>query len=52
MNLGRFKDSILYKIFERIDKNNDGWITYEEYMDWAKNFLAMVRLENSEFLAS
>jgi|688.fasta_scaffold275624_1 Ca2+-binding EF-hand superfamily protein len=52
MNLGRFKDSILYKIFERIDKNNDGWITYKEYMDWAKRFLAMVCLDSSEFLAS
>lgn len=51
LNLGRFKNSILFKIFEKIDKNHDGWISYEEYMDWVIKFLAVGSLRNGEFMA-
>ena len=47
--LDKFKQAILYKIFAKIDKNNDGLITFEEYLDWVKRFLAVVRYIGDEF---
>jgi hypothetical protein len=40
LNLNNFKDSILHKIFAKIDKNHDGLISYDDYLDWVKRFLA------------
>lgn len=40
LKLDNFKNSILEKIFARIDKNQDGLISYEDYLDWVKRFLA------------
>lgn len=47
--LDKFKKVILYKIFAKIDKNNDGLITFEEYLDWVKRFLAVLRYFGDEF---
>lgn len=44
-----YKRSILEKIFQKIDKNHDGWITYEEYLDWIKRFLAVLKYYGDEF---
>ncbi len=32
------------KLFGTVDINNDGTITYEEYMLWVKNYLAVTDL--------
>lgn len=49
LKLGGFKDSILAKIFAKIDKNNDGLISYEEYLDWVRRFLAVEEYYGDEF---
>jgi Ca2+-binding EF-hand superfamily protein len=50
--LDKFKQVILYKIFGKIDKNNDGLITFEEYLNWVKLFLAVFRYFGDEFYAT
>lgn len=49
MKLDNFKNSILEKIFARIDKNHDGLISYEDYLDWVKRFLADPNYSGDEF---
>jgi len=49
LKLSQFKNSILYKIFNKIDKNQDGWITYDEYLDWVSRFLAVLDYYGDEF---
>lgn len=49
LKLDSFKDSILEKIFARIDKNHDGLISYEDYLDWVKRFLAVPHYYGDEF---
>jgi len=49
IKLGAFKNSILWKIFAKIDKNNDGLISYDEYLDWVKRFLAVLNYYGDEF---
>ena len=49
LKLGQFKNSILFKIFAKIDKNQDGFITYDEYLDWVKRFLAVLNYYGDEF---
>ena len=44
-----YKRSILEKIFQKIDKNHDGLINYEEYLDWIKRFLAVLKYFGDEF---
>jgi len=41
LNVERVTDRLLWKFFEKIDTNKDGLISYSEYMDWIKNFLAV-----------
>lgn len=48
-SLLRFKKAILYRIFEKIDKNHDGLISFEEYLDWVKRFLAVLKYFGDEF---
>ena len=47
--LQKFRKSILYKIFSKIDKNQDGLITFEEYLDWVRRFLAVLKYFGDEF---
>lgn len=47
--LAKFRTSILCKIFAKIDKNCDGLITLEEYLDWVKRFLAVLKYFGDEF---
>jgi len=47
--LQKFRKSILYKIFDKIDKNHDGLISFEEYLDWVKRFLAVLKYFGDEF---
>ena len=49
LRLDTFKVSILYKIFAKIDKNNDGLISYDEYLDWVKRFLCVWAYFGDEF---
>ena len=35
------KASLLLLIFAKIDTNNDGLITYDEYLRWVKNYIAV-----------
>lgn len=37
---------LLYKI---IDQNHDGVVSYEEYLDWIKRFIAVTKYYGDEF---
>ena len=41
LNILRVKSSILLLIFAKIDKNNDGLISYDEYLRWIKYYIAV-----------
>ena len=42
-------DLIFYKIFENIDKDRDGLISYQTYLDWVKRFLSVFICRGDEF---
>lgn len=39
MDVGRLTDELLYKIFLKVDKDSDGWISNQEYLTWVYTFL-------------
>lgn len=41
LGIGRIKKFILSLIFQKIDKNHDGLITFDEYLEWVKKYLAV-----------
>ena len=41
LKISRVKKAILLIIFAKIDKNNDGLITYDEYLEWVKDYIAV-----------
>jgi Ca2+-binding EF-hand superfamily protein len=45
----RVSERLLRKFFERIDTNHDGWISFAEYLQWVKYFLAVVVYNFLEF---
>jgi hypothetical protein len=49
LNVARIRTDFLYKVFAKIDKNNDGLISFEEYLDWVKRFLAVLKYFGDEF---
>jgi len=42
IKFGNFKARILSKIFAKIDKNDDGLISYDEYEDWIRRFVLAI----------
>ena len=49
LNVYKIKDSLLFALFAKIDKNHDGLITFEEYLDWVRRFLAVLKYFGDEF---
>jgi hypothetical protein len=49
LKLGQFKNSILFKMFEPIDKDHNGLISYDEYLDWVKRFPSVPHYFGDEF---
>jgi Ca2+-binding EF-hand superfamily protein len=47
--VSRIQEQFLWKVFAKIDKNNDGLISFEEYLDWVKRFLAVLKYFGDEF---
>jgi Ca2+-binding EF-hand superfamily protein len=41
LNIDRVSDRLLWRFFEKIDTNKDGLISFAQYLDWVKNFLAV-----------
>lgn len=49
LNIGRIRKEILLLIFRKIDKNNDGLISLNEYQDWIQRYLAVDLNRGDEF---
>jgi hypothetical protein len=41
LDVNRVSDRLLGRFFEKIDTNKDGLISFGEYLDWLRNFLAV-----------
>jgi hypothetical protein len=49
LRISRIKVAFLYRVFAKIDKNTDGFILFDEYLDWVKRFLAVLKYFGDEF---
>jgi hypothetical protein len=49
LKISKLKDEYLWLHFAKIDKDQDGLISYEEYLDWIKRFIAVVQYFGDEF---
>lgn len=49
LSLGRIKLSFLTQLYTVIDQNQDGVVSYEEYLDWIKRFIAVSKYFGDEF---
>lgn len=47
--VARIRADFLWKVFGKIDKNNDGLISFDEYLDWVKRFLSVLKYFGDEF---
>lgn len=47
--LGRMKISFLDKLYLVVDQNHDGIVTYQEYLDWIRRFIAVPKYFGDEF---
>jgi Ca2+-binding EF-hand superfamily protein len=43
LGVSKIKDEFLWLHFAKIDKNHDGLISFEEYLDWIRRFIAVVQ---------
>lgn len=41
LNVDRVSNRLLWRFFDKIDTNKDGLISFAEYLDWVKKFLAV-----------
>ena len=47
--VSRVRRNILELIFGKIDKNNDGLISFEEYLEWIKKVIAVLICRGDRF---
>lgn len=47
--LGRIRSSFLDLLYKIIDQNHDGVVSYDEYLDWVKRFIAVQKYFGDEF---
>ena len=49
LKVARVKEELMWGFFNQIDTDNDGWISFDEYLQWVKSFLCPVTFETDSF---